>query len=166
MRRGVGAGRLHRHLLAQHDAQRQFGLVDGARDALSGCLRDQRTQIRVGAERVDDGLGVGVEVQQAPAAGDRGGQVPEVVQHQRAPHVIGFRCEADDSVAGGQPQGPPVRAVAHLLHARHRARGEVAEQSLVRERRADRKPQRQRARGDGFAAAELGSAPDGAARLA
>ena len=91
MRRGVGAGGLDRHLLAEHHAQRQFGLVDGPRDALSRRLRDQRTQIRVGAERVDDGLRVRVEVQQAPAPGDRGGQVAEVVQHQL--------CSAHDRVA-------------------------------------------------------------------
>ncbi len=135
---GVGAGGLDRHLLAQHDAQRELGLIDGARDALAGRLRDQGAQIRIGAKRVDDGLGVGVEVQQAPAAGDRGGQVSEVVQHQRAPNMVGFRCETDDSVACGQPQRSPVCAVAHFLHTGYRARGEVAEQPLVCERGADR----------------------------
>ena len=109
-----------------------------------GAFATSARRSRIGAQRVDDGLGVGVEVEQPPAPGDRGGQVAEVVEHQLAPHMVGLRCEADDSVAGRQPQRPPVGAVAHLLDTGHRARGEVAEQALVGERRAHRQPQRQR----------------------
>ena len=98
---GVGAGRLDRHLLAQHNAERQLGFVDGSRDALAGRLRHQCAEIPIRAQSVDDGLRVRVEVQQPPAAGNRGGQVAEVVQHQRAPDMIGFRCETDDSVPRG-----------------------------------------------------------------
>ena len=78
---GVGAGRLERHLLAEHHPQRQFLLVDSARYPLPWRLGDQRAQIRVGPERVDDGLGVRIEVEQAPASGDRRGEIAEVVQH-------------------------------------------------------------------------------------
>ncbi len=99
--RGVGAGGLDRHLLAQHHTKGEFVLIDGPRDALPGRLRDQGAQVRVGAKRVNDGFGVGVEVQQAAAAGDRRGEVAEVVQHELAPHVVGFRCETDDSAASG-----------------------------------------------------------------
>src|SRR3954463_12484989 len=82
---GVGAGRLDRHLLAQYDSERQLGFVDGTRDALSGRLGNQCTELPVCAQRVDNGLWVRVEVQQPSAAGNRGGQVAEVVQQQRAP---------------------------------------------------------------------------------
>ena len=116
---GVGAGRLERHLLAEHHPQRQFVLVDGSRNPLPRRLGDQRARVRVGAERVDDGLGIRVEVEQPSAAGDRGGEIAEVVQHESALHMVGLRCEADDSVAVGQSQRPSVPAVAHFLDARH-----------------------------------------------
>ena len=157
MRRGVGARRLERHLLAEHHPQGQLLLVDGSRDPLPGRLGHQCAQIRVRAERVDDRLGVRVEVEQSPAPGDRRGQIAEVVQHQRALHVIGIRCETDDSAAVGQPQRPPVGTVADLFDAWHRAGREMAEQPLVGERRPHRQPQRQRARGAHVVAPE--SAP-------
>jgi len=37
---GVGARRLHRHLLAQHDTDSELVFVHGARDALPRGLRD------------------------------------------------------------------------------------------------------------------------------
>jgi hypothetical protein len=93
------------------------------RDALAGRLRHQCPEIPVRAQGVHDGLRVRVEVQQPPAAGNRGGQVAEVVQHQRAPDMIGFRCETDDSIPRGQPQRPPIGTVAYFLNARDRGRG-------------------------------------------
>ena len=157
----MGACRLQRHLLAEHHPHRELLLVDRPRNPLPGRLGDQRRQVRVGAQRVDDRLGVGVEVQQPPAPGDRRGQIAEVVQHELALHVIGLRCETDDSVAVGQPQRSSVRAVAHFLDAGHRAGGQMAEQALVRERRAHRQPQRQSS-GAGVARARIECEPAGA----
>ena len=106
-----------------------------------GALATSARQVRVGAQCVDDGLGIRVEVEQSSAPRDRRGQVAEVVQHELALHMIGLRCEAYDSVAVGQPQRPSVRAVAHFLDTGHRTRREMAEQSLVGERRPHRQPQ-------------------------
>ena len=134
----MGTGGLERHLLAEHHPQRQFLLVDSARYPLPWCLGDQRAQIRVGPEHVDDGLGVRVEVEQAPASGNRRGEIAEVVQHDLALHMIRLWCKTDDSVPIGQSQCPSEPAVTHFLDAGHGAGRQVAEQPLVGERRAHR----------------------------
>ena len=54
--------------------------------------------------------------------------------------------QRDDAVAVRQPQRAPVRAVAPFLDAGHAGRGEVAEQVVRAQRRAERQPQRERAR--------------------
>ena len=86
---GVGTGGLERHLLAEHHPQGQFVLVDSPRYPLPRRLGDQHAQVWVGAERVDDRLGVGIEVEQASASRDRRGEIAEVVQHELALHMIG-----------------------------------------------------------------------------
>ena len=84
---------------AENDPQSEFGLVYRARNALTRRLGDERTQVRVRAECVDDGFRVGIEVQQSSTPGDGGREVSEVVKHEEASHVIWFRCEARDSVS-------------------------------------------------------------------
>ena len=98
----MGAGGGDGDLLAQHDPHGQLRLVDGARDALARGLGHQGAEVGVGAERVDHGLRVGVEVEQPAAAGDRRGQVAEVVEHELAAHMVGRGVEADDAVAVGR----------------------------------------------------------------
>ena len=94
-----------------------------------GALATRALRSGSALEGVDDGLWIRIEVEQPPAPGDRGRQVAEVVQHQLALHMVGMRCQGDDSVAVRQPQRSPVGAVAHFLDARHRAGGQVAEQA-------------------------------------
>lgn len=135
---GVGACGLDGHLLTEHDPQCQLLLVDGPRNSLPRRLGDQRTEVRIGAERVDDRLRIRVQVEQTPASCYRRGEIPKVVQPDLALHMVGLWCETDDSVAIRQSQRPPVAARTHLLDARNRARRQVAEQALVCERHAHR----------------------------
>ena len=141
---GVGARGLRRHLLAQHRADGQFGLVDGARNALSGRLGDHRGQVGIAAECLDHRFGVGIEVQQPPAASDRGGEVPEVLEAEDTADVIVRRRQGDHAAARGKPQAASVRAVADLLATRYGTGGEMAEDTLIGERRPDRQPKRHR----------------------
>ncbi len=116
---GVGTGRLDRHLLAQHDAQRPAR----ARRRCAGCVvraPSRPAHVRSGSALSASTTASG-SASRSSSRRQRAiavGEVAEVVQHQRAPHVVGFRCEADDSVARRQSQCSPVRTVAHLLHAR------------------------------------------------
>ena len=55
---------------------------------MPGRARDQRGEQRVGAERLVDGGRVGVEVEQPPAARDRGDDVARVLQPQGREHVV------------------------------------------------------------------------------
>ena len=79
---GMRPGRFGRNLLAQNRPHGEFGLVDRARNALSGCLGHCRRQIGVAGQRVHHRFGVGIEIQEPSAPGDRGGKVAEVVEHQ------------------------------------------------------------------------------------
>ncbi len=117
-----------------------------------GAFCHHRGQLGVTGQRVDHRFGVGIEVQQPPAAGDRGGEVAEVVEHQQAADVIDGRCQGDDGAAAGKPQAAPVRAVADLLATGHGAGGQMAEDALVGERCAYRQPKGHRPRriGSGF----------------
>lgn len=134
---GVGAGGGRGHLLAQHRAQCELGLVDRAGHAPAGCLVHQGCEDRVGAQPVVDGDRVGVQVEQAPAAGESDGQVAQVAEGEAAGDVVGVRGERDDAVAVGQAQGAAVGAVPPFLDAGHGGRGEVAEEVVGGERGAE-----------------------------
>ena len=111
-----------------------------------GALATTGAKLRVVGQRVDHRLGVGIEVQQPPAAGDRGRQVAEVVEHEQASDVIDGGCQGDDAAAGGKPQAASVRTVADLLATGHGAGGQMTEDALVGERRAYRQPKAHRPR--------------------
>ena len=151
----MGAGRLGRDLLSDHHSHGEFLLVDGSRDPLPWRLGHHRGECGVGAQHVDRRLGVRIQIEEAPASCDRGGEIAEVVQHQVAQDVVGMRCEAGDSVTRRQPHRAAIRSVANLLDARHRRRREVTEQPLEGERRPHRQPHGQHPRPARRAAAEL-----------
>ena len=130
----MGSCGLGRHLLAQHRAHGEFGLVDRAGNPLPRCLGDHRRKFRVIGQRVDDRLRVGIEVQQPPATGDRGCQVTEVVEHERAADVIDGGRQRDYGAAEGKTQAASVRTVADLLATGHGAGGQMTEDALVGER--------------------------------
>ena len=92
---GQRAGAGHRHLLAEDRPHRQLEAVGGAGHPPAGLpWRTSGREQRVGAELLGDGDRVGVEVEQAPAAGDRGGQVAQVVEPQGGVHVVGRPARA------------------------------------------------------------------------
>ena len=134
----VGTRRLDRHLLAEHHPQRQLRLVDRAWDALTGRLGDQRLQVLVGAQRLDYRLRIGVEIKQPSTTGNRGGHVAEIIHHQQTAHMIGSRCQADDSVAGPKPQRTSICAVTYLFATGYRGGRQMTEHTLVREWRSQR----------------------------
>jgi len=142
----MGTRGLHRHLLPQQHPDGQFGPVNCPRNALARRLGDQCAQVRIRPEMLDHRFGIGVEIEQAPAPGDRRGEVTEVGQRELTPDMVGLRRERHDPPAPRQPQGTAVGAVADLLDAGHRAGAEMAEHSVMGERRSRRKPQAQRAR--------------------
>lgn len=86
---GVGAGGGRGHLLAEHGADRELGLVDGARHPAAWRLVDERREQQVGARLLVDGDGVGVEVEHAAAAADRDGQIALVGEDEAAADVVG-----------------------------------------------------------------------------
>ena len=134
---GQRPGGRHRDLLTEHDAQRHLGGVDRTRDPAPGRGGDVGRQRRVGGQRRVDAGGVGVEVEQAAAGGDGRRQVGVAGQVEPAGHVVGVRRERHDARARGQPQRPAQGAVAPLLDAGHGGGGQVAEQAVGPQRRAE-----------------------------
>ena len=58
-------------------------------------------------------------------------EVPQVGERTACSRdVVRARPQSDDARAVGEPQGPPVGAVAPLLHAGHRGRDEVPEEAV------------------------------------
>ena len=145
--RRVSARGRRRDLLAEHGAYGELGRVGGARHAPAGRRSHERGEVRIAAELCVDGHRIGVEVEHAPAAVDRGVAVALVGEHEAAGDVAGARGERDDGAAVRQPQRAAVAAVAPLLHPGHRGRDEMAEQVVGEQRRAKRQAQRRRARG-------------------
>lgn len=90
----VGAGGGRGHLLAEHGADGELGLVDRARHPAARAPLDQRGEQRVGAEPLVDGDRVGVQVEQAAAAADGHGQVAQVAQGEPAGDVVGAGVRA------------------------------------------------------------------------
>ena len=75
------------------------------------------------------------------------GQVAQVGEASRQPMCVGVRGDRrHDAVAVREAQGAAVGPVAPLLDAGHGGRREVAEEVVGVERRAERQPQRERAR--------------------
>jgi hypothetical protein len=98
---GVRAGGLHRDLLAEYHAQRKLLLIDRPRYPLSRRFRNEHAEARVSAQGVHHRFGIGVEIEQSTAPCDRRTEIPKVVQHDPALHMVGLWCETDDSVAAG-----------------------------------------------------------------
>ncbi|COX15155.1 Uncharacterised protein [Mycobacterium tuberculosis] len=99
----VSACGLRRYLLGEDRPHGEFCLVDCAGNALPGCLAHHCAQIRIGAQRLDDRFGIGVEVQQPSATCSGRHQVAEIIEHKQAAHMIGCRRQADDAVAPWEP---------------------------------------------------------------
>ena len=138
---GDRAGAAHRHLLSEDRPDRELGSVDASRDAPTRRARDERGELRVGAEDVVDRVGVGVEIEQSAAALDRRGEVAQIRQPQPAvDESVGGR-QLDDPVAVAQIDRPPVRAIDDLLDTRNRAHPEEPQQGRAVERAPDREPQ-------------------------
>ena len=114
---GGGAGGGHGDLLAEHGADGELVAVDVAGHPQPGRRPDQRAEHGVAGERVADGDGVAVGVEQAAYALDRGGEVAQVVRagtsRARTPScpASGWsaQLELDGAGAVGQPQGAGVR---------------------------------------------------------
>lgn len=85
----IGAGGPSGYLAAEHRAHRELCLVDGAGHPPSRCPVQHGGQQGVGGEGLVDCQRVGVQVEQPAAAGDRGGQIPQVVQGELAGHIVG-----------------------------------------------------------------------------
>jgi hypothetical protein len=159
-RRG-GAGGGHRHLLAEHGAHRELGAVDCPGQAQPGGGAHERREQRVAGEVLRRQRGVGVEVEQAPAAPDRRGQVAHVGEPQAAHDVTAGRPggrQLDDAVTVRQAQRAPVAISHDLLHTGHGAGAEEVEQPTPVQRRAIGQAQGERAGlgGDGAGGARGG----------
>ena len=90
--------------------------------------------------------GIGVEVEQPPAAVDGGGEIGEAVEPEHGAHVVVLWLELHEPVAARQAQRPPVRAVCRLLDPGDRAGGEPAHQPVAVEGPAHGEPKRKAAR--------------------
>ena len=100
---------------------------------------------RIGAERLDHGGGVGVQVEQRPRALHRGGQIAQVIEPVAGLDVIGLRAQLDDPAPVGQAQAAPVATIGGVLDRGRRAQREELEQTAGIERRAEGQAQGERA---------------------
>ena len=143
---GLRAGRRDADLLAEHGAEGDLGGVDGAGDAAPGRRLDELAEQRIGGERAVDGAGVGVEVQQVPAASCRLRLVARVARLEAPCQLVDV--DRDHGRAAREPQAATVRRPFDLFHAGDRARREEAEQraGVQRERGVELHAPIQRAR--------------------
>ena len=93
-----------------------------------------------------DGVGVGIQVEQRPAALHGGREVAEVGEAEPALDATVARGELGDAVAVREAQRAPVGVAGHLLDPGHSASRQEAQQGGAVERCAVRQPQEQRAR--------------------
>ncbi len=112
-----------------------------------GSLGDEGTERRVIGQRRCHGFGVCVEVEKPSTAGDRGGEVTDVVEGQFADDVVGRWSQGHDSEAGGEAQSSAIRAVVVLLAARDRGGDQMTEEVVGTERGPEWKTERERTRG-------------------
>ncbi len=139
----VGARRRRGDLLPQHGAERELVAVHGARHPASRRPRHERGQHRVGREGVVHGDRVGVQVEEAAAATQGGGQIARVAEVKPGRHVIGARGQGDEAGTVRQPQRAAVGAVTPLLDAGHRGRSEMPKNVGRVEGGPERQPQPQ-----------------------
>ena len=104
-----------RDLLSEDSANRKLRPVDGAGHPQAGHLGDQRGEQGVVREVCAGDAGVGVEVEQSPAALNGGGEVAEVCQLQPARDVSPGEAQLDDAVAVREAQRTPVGGASDLL---------------------------------------------------
>ena len=90
---------LQRDVLAEHRSEGELVAVDTAGHAQPRPGADEATDHLVSAQRPGDRQRVGVEVEQAPAAGDCRGEIPKVVEAERAADGTPFRGQLDHAGA-------------------------------------------------------------------
>ena len=99
--RGGGARGGDGDLLAEHRAHGELGAVDGPGETQPGGGAHERREQRVAGEVLRGRGGVGVEVEQPPAALHGGGEVAQVREAQAALEVAPGGDERDDTVTAG-----------------------------------------------------------------
>ena len=106
-------------------------------------LGHERREKFVGAECCGDCHRVRVEVEKSTAALDRGAEVAQIAQAQRAGHVVGERTQCDESGPVRQPHRAGVDAVRHGLDAADAAHPQELKQRRAVERCAEREAERE-----------------------
>ena len=159
------ARRGDRHLLPHDRSHAELEPVDAARHAQPGARAHERRDRGIVAELRRDGHGVRVQVEQAPAARHRGGQVAEVGEAQLRPDETRLRREGDDCRPVLERQRAAVGQALDLLHPGNRPRGQECEQRLAVERLAAREAQLDRP-GRSRIAAAAGARPELCGRAA
>ena len=135
----------HRDLLADDRAHGELGAVDRPRHAPAGRPAHERGEQAGTPEDGVDGLGVGVQVEQRPAALHGGREVAQVAELESALDATVARGELGDAVAVGEAQRAPVGVAGDLFDSGHRASREEPKQGGAIERCAARQSQEQRA---------------------
>ena len=120
---GTGTG--HRHLLADDGPHGYLEAVAVAWSAQARPLGHERREKFVGAECCGDCHRVRVEVEKSTAALDRGAEVAQIAQAQRAGHVVGERTQCDESRNGRRSERAPVTRGACSPPVRRCARSAV-----------------------------------------
>ena len=134
--RGRPCGR-QRDLLAEDRAHRELGPVDGPRHAQPGRGAHERPDDRVGAQARGHGAGVGVEVEQPPAALHGARAVARVVEPQPAVHGVAAEGQLCHARPVCEAQAAPVDVAGDLLDARHGAGRQPRQQRAGLQRRAE-----------------------------
>ncbi len=145
--------RLHRHLLANDGPHAELEPVHAARHAQARPRAHERRERPVLAELRGDRDGVGVEVEQAPRARHRRGEVAEVVEQQLAADEARGRSERHDPGTVLERERAAVGGALHLLDARNRARCQERDQRVAVEGLAVRQPEPDRPGGGAAGAA-------------
>ena len=120
--------RPRRSVLTENRAQGEFVAVDAAGHAQSRPRADEAADHVVVAERLGNGQRVGVEIEQAPAASYRRGEVAKIVKAEHA--ADGTRCggQLDDPDAVGEAQRPPIGAAVNVFETGDCAQLEESQQ--------------------------------------
>ena len=117
-----------RSVLAEHRAQGELVAVDAAGHSQPRPRADEAADHLVVAERLGDGQRVGVEVEQAPTACYRRGEVAKIVKAEHAANGTRFRGQLDDPDAVCKRQCSPIGTAAQLFETGDCAHFEESQQ--------------------------------------
>ena len=134
-----GAG--HRDLLSKHRPDRRLGRIDGAGHPQPASTSHQRADEGIVAQRRQDRLGIGVQVEQPPAPANRVLEVAPVLEPEAGFDAVIPGFEPDQAGAVLQAHRPPVDGAVPALDTGYRPRSQECRRRRAIERFAGGQPE-------------------------